>query len=173
MSNSVVISDYWKKRKGSIYLYAAKKICERYGKEAYTYVDVGSNGTPIIEWHRKRARKMVSVDLRKPYIADGVESIKTNFFEFNPGFEFDMATCFQVLEHVSQPQEFAQKLLQISKVLVVSVPYQWESGRNKTHIQDPVDEEKMLGWFGRIPDFGYLATELNGVKRLIQVYKKK
>ena len=81
-----------------------------------------------------------------------------------------MATCFQVLEHVPNAHGFAQKLLEISKVLVVSVPYKWEKGKNKTHVHDPVDETKLFEWFGREPDYFYLATELSGVKRLIQVY---
>jgi hypothetical protein len=165
------MNEYWKKRKDSIYLFAAKKICTRYSKRARSYIDVGSNGTPIIEWHRERADKMVSIDLRNPYYADGVESIKTNFLEYYPPIKYDIATCFQVLEHVPNAHDFAEKLLLVSKTLIVSVPYKWEKGRNKSHIHDPVDELKMFEWFKRDPNFSYLATELSGVNRLIQVYK--
>jgi hypothetical protein len=33
-----------------------------------------------------------------------------------------------------------------------------------------VDEAKMQDWFEREPDFCYIASELNKVTRLIQVY---
>jgi hypothetical protein len=167
------MSEYWEKRKDSIYLFAAKQICARYSKKARSYIDVGSNGTPIIEWHRNQADKMVSLDVRKPYYADGVESIKINFLEYYPPIKYDIATCFQVLEHVPNAHAFAENLLLISKTLIVSVPYKWEKERNMSHIHDPVDELKMLEWFKRDPDFSYLATEISGVKRLIQVYKTK
>jgi hypothetical protein len=108
--------------------------------------------------------------LRNPYYADEVESIKTNFLEYHSPIKYDLATCFQVLEHVPNVHAFSEKLLLVSKTLIVSVPYKWEKERNKSHIHDPVDESKMFEWFKTEPDFSYLATELSGVKRLIQVY---
>jgi len=164
-------NQYWEARKASIYLYVAKAICQKYGAQPTSVIDIGSNGTPTLEWHRKWATRLVSLDLRNPYSAPGVESMTKNFFDYYPAERFDLVTCFQVLEHVRDPKLFAQKLLDIGKVVVVSVPYKWRAGACKYHIHDPVDEEKMGVWFGKTPSYSYIARELNNVDRLIQVYR--
>jgi Methyltransferase domain len=162
---------YWRKRKDSIYLFAARAICGRYCANPKSVIDIGSNKTPTLEWHRKTASRLVSLDLRRPYVAKGVESLTCDFFEYRPGESFDLVTCFQVLEHVPDPAAFARKLTEIGKVVVVSVPYKWRKGKCKYHLHDPVDQAKMLAWFGRKPNYAYVARELNKVARLIHVYK--
>jgi SAM-dependent methyltransferase len=161
---------YWLARKDTIYLHVARQICLKYGGRANSVIDIGSNATPTLEWHRASASRLVSLDLRNPYVAAGVESVRQNFFDFDAGARFDLATCFQVLEHVKDPRRFAQKILELSRVAVVSVPYKWPKGRSKYHLHDPVDEQKMLQWFGREPVFRYVAKELNGIRRMIDVY---
>ena len=165
-----VSSAYWESRKDSIYLYVARQICLKYASSSKTVMDVGSNGTPTLEWHREGAERLVSLDLRKPYISAGIESIKQDFFDYQSNEKFDLVTCFQVLEHVPNPKEFANKLLALAKTLVVSVPYQWPEGKCKWHIHDPVSEDKLADWFSKAPKFSYICRELNGVERLIQVY---
>lgn len=162
---------YWRDRKDSVYLHVAQQICLKYGSKSTSVIDIGSNATPTLEWHRDHAQRLVSLDLRSPYVADGVESLKLDFLDFEPELRFDLATCFQVLEHVADPRRFAQKIVEVSKLSIVSVPYKWPRGKCKYHRHDPVDEEKMLQWFGRAPDFSYVAKELNGVRRLIAVYR--
>jgi hypothetical protein len=161
---------YWDGRKDSVYLHVARLVCKRFGGGPKAVLDVGSNGTPTLEWHRGTAQRLVSVDLGTPYRAPGIESRVQNFFEYVPDAPFDLATCFQVLEHVPDPAVFARKLLAAAPVLIVSVPYRWRKGACKYHIHDPVDEAKMLSWFGREPVYSYVASELSGVQRLIQVY---
>src|SRR5690606_396126 len=142
-----VSTPYWEERKDCIYLYAAREICKRYCGEPSSVIDVGSNQTPTLEWHRRDGRRLVSIDLRRPYVAEGVESVTGDFLRYKPDTVFDLVTCFQVLEHVKDPSAFAGKMLSIGKTLVVSVPYQWRKGRCKWHIHDPVDEQKMYRWF--------------------------
>lgn len=170
MENNSIKNNYWKNRKDSIYLYAARQICRKFIVPA-SVLDVGSNGTPILEWQRDCAKRLVSVDQGKPYIAEGIESLKQDFLDYEENEKFDLVTCFQVLEHVPDPYVFSQKLLRLGKCLVVSVPYKWKAGRCEQHLHDPVDEEKMLIWFGREPDFSYISRELNNLRRLIHVYK--
>lgn len=162
---------YWMDRKDSVYLHVAQQICLKFGSHADSVIDIGSNATPTLEWHRAYASRLVSVDLRKPYAGAGVESLKLNFFTFEPNARFDLATCFQVLEHVDDPRRFAHKILDVSSTAIVSVPYKWPRGKCKYHVQDTVDEDKMLRWFGKAPVFRYIAKELNGVRRLIHVYR--
>lgn len=163
---------YWQKRKDSIYLFAAKQICIRQCGEPKSVIDVGSNGTPTLEWHRQTATRLTSLDLRRPYVAEGVESLTCDFLHYFPESNFDLVTCFQVLEHVPDPVPFARRLTELGEIAVVSVPYKWKKGKCKYHVHDPVDEKKMRKWFERHPDFSYVARELNGVGRLIHVYKQ-
>jgi hypothetical protein len=163
---------YWQKRKHSIYMFAAKQVCARQGGKPRSVIDVGSNATPTLEWHRKTATRLVSLDLRRPYVAEGVESVKCDFLQYEPDIRFDLVTCFQVLEHVPDPAAFARRLIEIGEVAVVSVPYKWQEGKCRYHLHDPVDEAKMRKWFGREPDFSYVARELNSVGRLIHAYKQ-
>jgi hypothetical protein len=163
---------YWEKRKDSIYIFASKQICVRQCGQPASVIDVGSNGTPTLEWHRETATRLVSLDLRRPYVAVGVESLTCDFLEYEPETKFDLVTCFQVLEHVPDPVAFARKLIEIGETAVVSVPYKWKKGKCKYHLHDPVDESKMRKWFKRQPDFSYIAKELNSVSRLIHVYRQ-
>jgi 2-polyprenyl-3-methyl-5-hydroxy-6-metoxy-1,4-benzoquinol methylase len=162
---------YWEQRKDSIYLHAAQLICRKFAASANSVIDVGSNGTPTLEWHRPTARTLVSLDLRRPYVAEGVVSLAGDFLKRRFDEKFDLATCFQVLEHVPNATAFAQKLLEVGSTVVVSVPYKWKAGTTKGHVHDPVDEDKMLGWFGKAPVYSYIAHELNGRIRLIHVYR--
>jgi hypothetical protein len=165
---------YWARRKDAVYLKAAKDLCAKYFVDGGSVLDVGSNRTPTLEWHRARASRLVSVDLRNPYRGSGVEAIAGNFFDFDDSKPFDMVTCFQVLEHVPDAHAFAQKLLSTGKIVVVSVPYKWPKGKCKWHIHDPVDEVKMMGWFGQAPIEAFIAVESDvSSDRLIQVYRKE
>jgi Methyltransferase domain len=163
---------YWERRKNSLYLRAAEAVCRRFGGSPASVIDVGSNGTPTLEWHRSTASKLVSVDLKRPYRAEGVESIISDFLVYEPDSKFDLVTCFQVLEHLPSPEPFARKLLSLGKVVVVSVPYKWPKGKCLHHPQDPVDEAKLKRWFGRNPDFSHLSIEVefDHSPRLVQVY---
>jgi 2-polyprenyl-3-methyl-5-hydroxy-6-metoxy-1,4-benzoquinol methylase len=163
-------SDYWEQRKDAIYIYITKQICRKSCFNPISVIDIGSNSTPTLEWHRKNGVRLVSLDLENPYISEGVESIRADFIDYILDQRFDLLTCLQVLEHVEEPEKFAQKLLNSGKVLVVSVPYKWSKGACVYHIHDPVDEKKMFDWFGKPAVFSYIAKELSGVERLIQVY---
>ena len=169
--NETPVADYWADRKDSIYLFAARNICDKFSKQPRSVIDVGSNKTPILEWFRGSAADLVSLDLRSPYTAKGVISITQDLLSFRPSQKYALVTCFQVLEHVPSPDLFAKKLLGLGQILVVSVPYLWQKGDCVHHIHDPVNDEKMLAWFGKKPIYRYVATELNGVRRLIVVYQ--
>jgi hypothetical protein len=169
---AVVPQGYWAKRKDSVYLKAAREMCGRYLRQGDAVIDVGSNRTPTLTWHRKKARRLVSVDLRNPYRGKGVEPIAGDFFDYPSDPPFELVTCFQVLEHVPDAHAFAQKLLATGKTCVVSVPYRWPKGKCKWHIHDPVDEVKMLGWFGKAPLETFIAREETANSdRLICVYE--
>src|SRR5690554_3418764 len=58
---------YWEKRKDWVYLHVARIICARFAQGPGSVLDVGSNRTPTLEWHRPSATRLVSLDLRRPY----------------------------------------------------------------------------------------------------------
>jgi hypothetical protein len=134
-------------------------------------IDIGSNNTPILEWFRPTAKELVSLDIHAPYQAKDIESLREDFLSYSINKRYDLVTCFQVLEHIPKADIFAKKLLTLAPIVVVSVPYRWHQNACIEHIHDPVDEEKLLAWFGKKPLFQYLATEFSGMKRLIAVYQ--
>lgn len=165
-------SDYWTKRKDHIYLLVVRTIVEQLGKKAQSVIDVGSNGCPYLEWF-DWVDDRTSIDIRNPYSSATVDSVKADFLDWEPDKKYDMSLCLQVLEHVDDAFLFAQKLLDLSELAVVSVPYKWPAGRTTGHIHDPVDENKMRQWFGREPNFSYIAAEVvSPVSRLICVYER-
>ena len=161
---------YWRKRKDLVYLHVVRTLMDGLAISASSAIDIGSNGCPYITWLPDHVSK-ASLDLRRPYVGDGVESIKANFLKWDPPHRYDLVMCLQVLEHVPDVVPFCKKLLDISNVLVVSVPYKWPKNHSLNHIHDPVDEKKMRQWFGFEPNFSYVATEvISKTSRLIQVF---
>jgi hypothetical protein len=170
-SHSLLADSYWEDRKDAIYLFAARQICKRFCEKPERVIDVGSNNTPILEWFRASAHTLVSLDISAPYQQTGITSLKADFLSHPIDTTYDLVTCFQVLEHIPNARTFAQKLLSLAPIVVVSVPYMWPQGSCSEHVHDPVSEEKLLNWFGQAPIFKYLATEFNGMRRLIVVYE--
>ena len=164
-------NSYWEGRKDAIYLFAARKLCERFCQKPLAVIDIGSYNTPILEWFRSSAEKLVSLDLHAPYQGRGITSIQEDFLSYPIDQTYDLATCFQVLEHIPDAAIFAKKLLTLAPIVMISVPYRWPQGACGEHVHDPVDEEKLLTWFGKKPLFQYVATEFSGIKRLIGVYQ--
>ena len=147
------MNTYFERRKQEPYYKYVRTLLGVLAFNANSVCDVGSNGTDMISW--LPCKKKVSIDLRKPLIAEGVRSIKADFLKYDFKRKFDIVTCFQVLEHIDDEnvQAFANKLTTITKhLLIVSVPHKWSKGACKGHLQDPVDESKFISWFNTSPD---------------------
>ena len=65
----------------------------------------------------------------------------------------------QVLEHVPEPAPFARRLLELGRIVLISVPYKWPKGSNPDHVNDPVDLEAVADWFGRTPNYHLVVHE--------------
>jgi hypothetical protein len=169
-------SGYWHDRERLLYVQVAKEICRRIASNANSIVDVGSNATPMLEWFPDVPLR-VSVDMKRPYEAEGIEPVRGDFLEWNPGRTFDVGISLQVLEHVPDAKAFARHLLELCEVSIISVPYRWPEGSStdRTHVHDPVDEAKLETWFGREPNYSYKIKELgtgDRAYRLICVYDR-
>jgi hypothetical protein len=99
----------------------------------------------------------------------GVNSIKADFMTYKIDQRFDLVLCLQVLEHLSDPIPFCQKLLSAGRWVIISVPYKWRKGLCRYHKQDPIDESKLLSWSGQEPKTSAIVID-NGLRRLIAVF---
>ena len=162
---------YWKRRKHSVYLREVRRLVEELAPDARSILDVGSNGGDYLDWFGW-APQRVSIDIANPYSADGVDGIRADFLAYDFPERFDVCLCLQVLEHIPDAEAFAQRLLASARHhVIVSVPYKWAAGRSPYHVHDPVDEAKMLTWFGRAPTYAKVARERRGTERLICRYQ--
>jgi hypothetical protein len=162
---------YWERRRDHVYLQHIRAIVHAVGIDARSLLDVGTNGCPYPDWFDWIPRR-VSLDLEKPYQSPGVVGIKADFLRWPSDERFDLVTCLQVLEHIPDASAFARALLARAPRVLVSVPYKWKPG-NEQHVHDPVDEEKVTGWFGTAPRFTMVSTELRKpIKRLIAYFER-
>jgi hypothetical protein len=163
--------DYWARRMDLLYMQVSRQLALRIAGNARSVVDVGSLNTPVLEW-LPGVPERISVDLMEPYRAVGVRSVVSDFLTWEPGRRFDVGLCFQVLEHVPDARSFAQRLLKLFDVAIVSVPYRWPEDKSKYHVHDPVDEAKMASWFDREPNWSSVVDELDGQQRWVAIYDR-
>ena len=161
---------YWGGRQDYLYYQVIRILVRSISNGSESIIDVGSAGCHYLEWFDHVPHR-TSVDLTRPYVAPGINSFTGDFLKWEPDRKYDVAICLQVLEHIPPIEDFVKKLVSVGKTVVISVPYKWEAGRTPSHVNDPVDEEKLRRWFGREPNFSTIVTELvSPVQRLICVY---
>lgn len=151
-------SGYWTHRQDMMYYKYVMAIAGKLTLRSRSLIDVGSHQTGMSEafpWIPER----VALDIRRPYSSATVTGIQADFLTFEPGRRYDFALCLQVLEHVPEAERFARKLLTVAERVLVSVPYKWPAGACDRHCQDPVDEAKLAGWFGRDPTYQIVVEE--------------
>ena len=167
---SSVSNQYWHDRSDSLYFQYVDFLVRVVGHDAQSILDVGSNSCPYLEWFSWIPYKF-SIDINNPYYSWRVHGKKIDFLEYTNDREFDLCLCLQVLEHIHDVKSFAQKLLKVAHHVIVSVAYRWPAGTDSRHVQDPVDEEKLITWFNRIPNYQVIVTEpITEKRRLICYY---
>jgi hypothetical protein len=126
-----------------------------FGHFAHTALEVGCASDPFV----KHLYWIPDKTCIAPYYAYGertdhsVNMTKGDFmkwpWEKDRDAPFDLVLCSQVVEHVDNPRAFVQKLLKVSRTLIVSVPYKWSkasTSKKSHHISHDIDEETILGW---------------------------
>jgi hypothetical protein len=149
---------YFANRTHLIYYEYVKQMVRVLGANAKSMIDVGSANAPYMDsfdWVQTRH----ALDIQRPYSSPNVKGIKADFLEFQPEIRYDLAVCFQVLEHIKPAKEFAQKLLSIADGVLISVPHKWPEGSHFDHHNDPVSLDKIIDWFGRAPDHHVIVQE--------------
>jgi hypothetical protein len=159
---------YWDTRRHFRYYQEVVRLAREHVPEGGKVVDVGAHEAELLrrlEWFERR----VALDIRYILPRPGVETVVADFNDFEPNSRFDLVLCLQVLEHLAQPAPFARKLLETGRTVIITVPYKWPAGACETHVQDPVDEEKLRLWTGRKPIEASIVDD--GNERLIAVYR--
>ncbi len=163
---------YWLQRKNYVYLHVCRRLLEIVAVSARTVADIGSNRSPILDFF-DGPKIRYSIDITAPYEGDGVIPVKEDFYQWDPPESIEVATCFQVIEHVPDPKEFARRMLEHFEVSLISVPYKEPPGLNPGHVNNHIDLERITEWFGRVPNFHYIARELSGDERIICLFDRE
>ena len=163
---------YWAQRKDFVYVHVCRQLIRAIAPSAQIVADIGSNRTPTLDYFENATRKY-SVDPANPYRGPGVVAVTEDFLRWTPPEKINVITCFQVMEHVSDPEAFAGAILEKGEVAIVSVPYQEQKGANPGHIHSMIDYDVVCRWFQREPNFHYIAQELSGDCRIVAVFDTK
>ena len=169
LGNAARLEAYWQDRRDSVYIHVCRELIRVMGRSASVVADIGSNRTPILDFFAHAPVKY-SVDPGSPYVAHDVISVREDFFKWTPPKAIQIASCLQVMEHVQDVPAFAARLLEISEVALVSVPYMEPAGANAGHLHSEIDLGRITGWFGRPPNYHFIARELSGAERIICVF---
>lgn len=149
--------DYWKSR--SSLLYYQRAIGWILGASpGERIIDVGSADTPLVLAGSFADRVTVNLEEFPPLA--GVTRHVGSFLSLDlpPA---DAVICLQVMEHLSdeETKPFAEKLLRTGRRVLLSVPWRWPAGSCGDHRQDPIDEQKIEGWFGAKPVWSDLIRD--------------
>lgn len=161
---------YWDQRKHFNYYKEVIRLAQAYVPSGKQVIDVGAHDTEAL-LHLKSFEHRIVLDLKHAPRRAGIKSITMDFMDYRPETYFDLVLCLQVLEHLDDPDGFAQKLLKTGRTVIISVPYRWPQGLCKNHKQDPVDEAKLERWTQRKPV--EIKIVANGRQRLIAVYQNE
>lgn len=138
---------YWQKRKGLRYYKVALELARKHCPKGMAVLDIGGADCEYISWFDWFPFK-TRIDISPVASLCGAETIQSNFMDYHPRKQFDLVLCLQVLEHLASPVEFCNKLIKTGRILIISVPYRWPKGRCKSHVNDPIDEERLERWLG-------------------------
>lgn len=163
------IEKYYNERKESNYYKKVVELVNNFNKIT-SIIDIGGRRSPVLENLNKSIYRC-SLDIQPiKEFSKEIHLITANFYTWIPDKKYDIILCLQVLEHLDNPREFAQKLFSVGKIVIISVPYKWPKGFCKYHVQDPVDEKLIKAWVDREPTMSYIISDKN-VERIICVYE--
>lgn len=134
-------------------------------------IDVGSRSTPMSLKGSFERRTMIDIE-PFPQAFEGVEQVNADWMRFPIEQKADLVLCLQVLEHLDDElvEPFAKRVIAAGKRSIISVPYRWKETACATHLQDPVDFDKFIGWTGQMPVKYYIESR-DVDQRLIAMFE--
>ena len=156
---------YWKVRKHLIYYQVVKSWLESFGDQN-SILDIGCRGCPTSTWGTFLER--TAIDSESFLQINGVLCVREDWLKFKSK-HYSVITCMQVLEHLDDETvaKFVSKIFNHCDKAIISVPYRWQIGFCKHHLQDPIDIKKFLNMIGRDP----IKTEIVS-NRLVGLFQK-
>lgn len=149
-TGGAIVLGYWEDRAHFAYYREVVAAARRHVPVGQAALDVGARDTETLlrlNWFPRR----VALDLRLGPAQPGIERVVADFLRWKAPTRFDLVLCLQVLEHLEDPPAFLRKLRDTGRIVIVSVPYRWAKGLHAPHVQDPVDEAKLIRWAGQNP----------------------
>lgn len=127
-----------------------------FAHDAESILDVGSGPDPFLKHFDFVPERHIVAPyfayvssnqaLKKVQELDGIKVSQVDFLDFEPPKRFDVVLCSQVLEHVEKPAAFLRKLFETGYIVIVSVPYNWNSCKDCHHVSNWIKEETMKRW---------------------------
>lgn len=111
-----------------------------------TIIDIGCGPSTLLT--RLKPPRKTAFDLWHMPTLPGVENIQGDLLTYPFPRKYGIVMCLQVLEHIQDVEPAIVRLFQITdSILIVSLPYLWEQGKEPGHIHDPIDDAKIAKWF--------------------------
>lgn len=161
---------YWKRRSNLRYYDEVVNLCQLFAINVKSVIDVGSHKSEVLR-RLSFIKDRTALDIGCLPEMGGISKIRKDFMKYEPDRKYDLALCLQVLEHVDSPEKFMSKVLSISKISIISVPYMWPQA--KYHKHNMINEEKLFKWAKKHPVYSKVISEKNCAgdnRRIIQVY---
>lgn len=164
------MSNYWDERKDLNYYKVATDFVKKYNPHG-SLLEVGGNisgGCKYLE----ACPNPIKVAVEQRWGIDTIAGVDLHFCDFmtwEPPQHFDIAVCLQCIEHVENPKAFLQKLLTISDIQVVSVPYLWDP--TPDHVSNHISEETIEAWADKKPIESEIVRDFQR-QRIVMVFKK-
>ncbi len=165
-------SEYWASRASFNYYNVVEAWINEQGTGDWI-IDVGSRSTPMALKGDFGRRTMIDIEPFTESI-DGVELVNADWMEFPIDQKADLVLCLQVLEHLDDELvgPFAKRVIAAGKRSIISVPYRWKEKACATHLQDPVNFDKFIGWTGQMPVKYYIESR-DVDQRLIAMFESE
>lgn len=165
---------YFENRKDLLYYKKTLSILNDLSEHNDSLLDVGGwKGEFISKVNGFTDKTVIDLHKKPKNFPEDINFISSDFIKANINKKYDVVICMQVLEHIDNDiiHRFTQKLFEVGKMVLISVPYKWNKGACKYHIQDPVDENKLKSWTKKEPTRTWIIKEKKSkLSRLIALY---
>ncbi len=162
---------YYNRRKNYNYYTEVKRILESLGKRD-SLLDIGCLDTPVSTWGNFNLRVSISPNKRKklPRVL-ALLGLWPDLASTLP--RFSVITCLQVIEHVEDYKPFVDAIFDRGDFIIISLPWKWTKGKCKSHLHDPIDEDKCLELLGgRVADKVRIIEDKK-LKRAVLTFQNK